>query len=170
METTTKEFIELYNNPKYTADEIKQKLGLNNNNYKKLKQEAGIHTRRNVIKGKYSTKMKTGNISINKRIKGNRIYLGVYKTQEEANKVINTCEKHNWNIENAEVQDTIQKYRIRNKNYVKVHDRYYVYKNINGKRITFDSFKFKEDAEDCVKLLEKLDWNKTVYDNLKVII
>lgn len=171
METTTeKQFIELYNNPEITAHQLKQKLGLNNNNYRKLKEKTGLTGRRNIIKGKHYTKTQNGRIAINKRINGKKEYLGMYKNKEEAKKVIEVCEKHNWDINHPEVQETIKKHRKQTKHYSKINGRYYVYKNINGKRIYYDHFKTKQDAEDCVRLLEKLEWNKTVYDQLKVII
>ena len=172
METNTKEkFIELYNNPEYTAHEIKQILGLNNNNYRKLKEETGLTGRRNTCtQGKHYSELKGGKVAINKRIKGQKIYLGVYRNKKEADKVINICKEHDWDINNREVNETIQKYRVLNRNYGLINGRYYVYKNIKGKRVYYDSFSIEQDAIDCVRLLNRLDWNKTAYDSLKVII
>ena len=166
-------FLKEYYNPNNTVYDVKRKLGLNNHQYAKLYRKYKLDEEErhmNYANAKYKSRLKNGRVTIRKYINGTRHYLGAYATDEDADIVIETCKKHDWDLNNEEVNNTMQEYRIRTKNYSQINGRYYVHKTINGKKIYYDSFQEECDAIDCVNLLELLDWNKTAYTNLKVII
>lgn len=167
----TNQFIKLYNDPKYTVFDIKKELGLNNHQYKKLRQETGVKNRKtNYSNCKHYTKLPNGKYSIRKSINGKSNFLGVYNTKEDTKKVITICEEYDWDLSNPKIIEAISKYRVKNKNYCKINNRYFVYHAVNGKRIYYDSFKEEKDAIQCTKLLDTLDWNKTAYEQLKIKI
>lgn len=166
-------FLKEYNNPNNTVYDVKRKLGLNNHQYSKIYHELKLNEVKrhmNYTGAKHTSKLRNGKITIRKWINGNKEYVGVYKTQEDADIVVEVCEQHNWDLNNPTVEAAINEYRIKPKNYSKIGNRYYVYRTIQGKRIYYDSFTYEVDAQECVDLLEKLDWNKTVYEELKVLV
>lgn len=165
-------FLKEYNNPNNTVYDVKRKLGLNNHQYSKIYHELKLNEVKrhmNYTGAKHTARLKNGRIIIRKWIKNNKEYLGVYASQEDADTVVEVCEQHNWDIENETVKNTINNLRIKPKHYTKIGNRYYVYRTIKGKRIYYDSFLNEIDAQDCVNLLEKIEWNKTVYEELKVL-
>lgn len=171
MEKNT--FLKEYNNMENTVHDVKRKLNLNNHQYSKLYHEYKLdkETRHmNYNNAKHTTRLKNGHITVRKWIGKNKEYLGCYATQEDADTVVETCKNYNWDITNPHVQEVMQELRLKPKNYGYINGRYYVYKRIQGKRIYFDSFKCEADAIDCVNFLETIEWNKTVYKELKVII
>ena len=161
-------FIELYNNPEYHVDDIKKELGLNNRQYSQLYNQLENKKRRvNYHNAKYTVKLKNGNLLMRKWIKKDKINLGVYSSQEDADKVTEICKKHNWDLNNPLVQETIEKHRIKPKNYKKIGERYYPCKYRNGERKYYDSFKSEKEAINAVKLLNHVDWNEKEYEKLK---
>lgn len=166
-------FLKEYNNMDNTVFDVKRKLGLNNHQYSKLYHEYKLNEVKrhmNYTNSKHTSRLKNGRITVRKWIGKNKEYLGCYATQEDADTVVATCKQHNWDIQNEEVQQVIKELRLKPRNYSRINGRYYVYKRIQGKRVYFDSFKCEADAIDCVNFLETINWNKTVYDELKVII
>ena len=165
-------FLKEYYNMDNTVFDVKRKLGLNNRQYSKLYHKYNLNKRvrhMNYNNAKYTCKLKNGRITIRKWIGKNKEYLGVYKSQEDADGVVEVCKQHNWDLENNIVQDTINQYRIKPKHYTRINGRYYVYKRFNGKKVYYDSFLCEQDAIDCVNLLNKIDWNKNVYEEMKVL-
>lgn len=168
-----KQFLKEYFNKDNTVFDVKRKLRINNKQYSKLYHKYQLNKEKrhmNYTNARYYEKLKNGKISIRKWIGKDKKYLGCYATTEDADAVVETCKEHDWNMENKEVQKIIEELRVKPKNYYKNNGRYYVFKNINGKKVYYDSFKEEQDAIDCVNLLRKLEWNKTVYEQLKVII
>ena len=165
----TEQFIKLYNDPKLTVFDIRQIMGLNKHQYGKLRKKTGVANRTtNYSRSKHYNRLPNGKYSIRKMINGKHHFLGVYNTEKDRDRVLEICEEYNWDLSNPKIKDAIDCYRVKSKNYCKINDRYVVYKFINGKKIYYDSFKTESDAKKCTKFLNKIDWNKTVYDQLKI--
>ena len=165
-----KEFIKHYNNMDLTVYDIKMKCGLNNHNYKKIRdnliEKGEIEPVRHVnYTAKYTTKLANGDVIVRKSINKKRQYLGVYPNQTNADMAVKELRKHNWEINKA--KPFISKLQKPKKHYVEINGRFYPCKTVEGKRVYYDSFADELDAVKCVELLDTINWDKQIYEKQK---
>ena len=159
------EFVNSYNNPEITGEDIKRLNGLNSKQYSKLRQKAlsngDITTPRhmNANGAKFYTKTKKGDYIVKKQYGHKTILVGRFPDEATAQMIVLKCKLVNWDIN--KISHIIEENKVKPKNYTHVNGNYIVEKRINGERIIFCRFKQESQAQKMVQELRKNNWDKS---------
>lgn len=164
------EFVESYNNPEITGEDIKRLNGLNSRQYSCLRRQALINgdisspRHMNTTGAKFYTKTKTGDYIVKKQFSHKTILVGRFADEETAKMIVAICKTVNWDLNR--IQNIINEHKIKPKNYTCVNGYYVVEKRINGERIEFCRFKQESKAILMVEHLRKNNWDKSQVENI----
>ena len=165
-------FINDYNNPELTGEDIKRLNGLNSRQYSNLRRIAlkngDINTPRhmNTTGAKFYTKTKNGDYIVKKQFGHKTILVGRFADEETAQMIVRKCKTVNWDLKL--VSNIIDENKIKPKNYTCVNGYYIVEKKMQGKRVIFCRFKEESQAKYMVQQLRKNNWDKSKVGSILV--
>lgn len=158
-------FVEDYNNPQLTIDDISRKYSLNCRRFSELQtiaiQNGDIPKTRHMNRtgAKFYTKNKKGEYLVKKTFGTECKVIGRFEEETTAQLVVNKCKEVNWNIE--QITDFIEAHKIQPRNYTHSKGYYIVQKVINGKNTVFCKVDSETTAQKVVNELRKCNWDKT---------
>ena len=161
-------FVEAYNNPNITGEDVKRLNGLNSKQYSYLRVEAlengDISSPRhmNTTGANFYTKTKNGEFIVKKQYGHRAIVVGRFSDEITAQIIVALCKAVDWDLNR--IKNVIDENKIKPKNYSKVNGYYIVEKRINGERVVFYRFKQEAHAIHMVNELRKYDWDKSKVD------
>ena len=164
------EFVNSYNNPEITGEDIKRLNGLNSRQYSNLRQKAldngDITTPRhmNAAGAKFYTKNKNGEFIVKKQFGHKTVLVGRFADEQTAKMIVSLCKEVNWDL--TQISHIIEEYKIKPKNYTCANGRYVVEKKIDGKRVIFCRFKSESQAKYMVKQLRKNNWDQSKVERI----
>ena len=164
------EFVNSYNNPEITGEDIKRLNGLNSKQYSNLRQKAiengDITTPRhmNTTGAKFYTKNKNGEFIVKKQFGHKTILVGRFPDEKTARMIVSLCKTVNWDL--TQISHIIEENKIQPKNYSRVNGHYIVEKKIDGERIIFCRFKQESQAKYMVQQLRKNNWDPTKVEGI----
>ena len=159
------EFVNSYNNPEITGEDIKRLNGLNSRQYSNLRQKAldngDITTPRhmNAAGAKFYTKNKNGEFIVKKQFGRKTILVGRFADETTAQMIVSLCKEVNWDL--TQISHIIEENKIQPKNYTRANGTYVVEKKIDGKRVIFCRFKRESQAKYMVQQLRKNNWDQS---------
>lgn len=164
---TYSEFVEAYNNPNLTSQDIRRVKGLNNNKYGVFRRIAlsrgDIPEQREVINrnAKFYIQTENGDYQVQKTIDGHKTIIGRFSDEKTAKEIVNACIDVNWDT--SKIKGLIDLKEIKPKNYSKVNGSWVIQKCINRRNIIFNRFSCnKVDEETICEIVDfyrKNDWN-----------
>ena len=164
------EFVNSYNNPEITGEDIKRLNGLNSRQYSNLRQKAldngDITTPRhmNTTGAKFYTKNKYGDYIVKKQFGHKTIVVGRFADEETAQMIVSICKEVNWDLN--PISHIIEEHKVKPKNYTCVNGCYVVEKKINGERIIFCRLKLESQAKYVVQQLRKNNWDQSKVEGI----
>ena len=155
-------FVECYNNPSMTADDVKRRCNLNGKRYAEIKELAinnhDISPVRSMNRSNAKFYTKNGDSYIVKKQFGtNCLLIGRFPSEAVAEEIVEKCKEVNWNI--SEIQDFIDAHKIKPRNYSFSNGSYIVQKAINGKNTVFCRVDSEDIAKKVVEKLRKYNWD-----------
>ena len=162
------EFVEAYNNPNITGEDVRRLNGLNPRQYSYLRAEAlhngdiNVPRHMNSTGAKFYTRNKNGEFIVKKQYGHKSIVIGRFSEEITAQMIVALCKAVNWDLDR--ISNVIDENKIKPKNYSKVNGYYIVEKRINGERVVFYRFKQEVQAIHMVNELRKYDWDKSKVD------
>ena len=164
------EFVNSYNNPEITGEDIKRLNGLNSRQYSNLRQKAldngDITTPRhmNTTGAKFYTKNKKGEFIVKKQFGHKTVLVGRFADEPTAQMIVSLCKEVNWDL--TQISHIIEEHKIKPKNYTCANGSYVVEKKIDGKRVIFCRFKSESQAKYMVKQLRKNNWDQSKVERI----
>ena len=162
------DFVNDYNNPNITGEDVKRLNGLNARQYSHLRAEAlsngDISSPRhmNTTGAKFYTKTKNGDFIVKKQYGNKTVLVGRFSDEETAQQIVSLCKAVNWDLN--KINRVIDENKIKPKNYSFVNGYYIVEKMIDGERVVFYRFKHESQAIHMVNELRKMDWDRSKVD------
>ncbi len=159
------DFVNDYNNPEITGEDVRRYNKLNPKQYSNLRAEAlkngDISSPRhmNTTGAKFYTKNKKGEFIVKKQFSSKTIIVGRFADEKTAKMIVEICKTVNWDLDR--IQNIINEHKIQPKNYTVVNGYYIVEKRINGERIIFCRFKQESQAKQMVTELRKYNWDQS---------
>ena len=156
-------FVEDYNNPQLTIEDIKRKYGLNCRRFAEIQhiaisnQDVPSVRRMNRTTAKFYTKTSNGYV-VKKQFGKDCLFVGRFEDEATAQLVVNKCKEVNWNT--SQISDFIDAHRIKPRNYSITNDGVIVQKVIDGKNTVFCKLNNETTAQKVVNELRKCKWNK----------
>ena len=156
------EFVEDYNNPQLTLDDIKRRYGLNCKRFAEIQQlaigngDVPAVRRMNRTDAKFYTKTSNGFV-VKKQFGTTCNFIGRFEDEETAKLVVNKCKEVNWNT--SQIADFIDAHKIKPANYTCSNGQYIVQKVIDGKNTVICKVNNESVAQKVVKELRKCNWN-----------
>ena len=164
------EFVNSYNNPEITGEDIKRLNGLNSRQYSNLRRKAldngDISTPRhmNATGAKFYTKNKNGEFIVKKQFGRKTILVGRFADEKTAQMIVSLCKEVNLDL--TQISHIIEENKIKPKNYTCANGSYVVEKKINGKRVIFCRFKQESEAKFMVQQLRKNNWDQSKVEGI----
>jgi hypothetical protein len=164
------EFVNSYNNPEITGEDIKRLNGLNSRQYSNLRQKAldngDITTPRhmNTTGAKFYTKNKKGEFIVKKQFGHKTVLVGRFADEPTAKMIVSLCKDVNWDL--TQISHIIEEHKIKPKNYTCANGSYVVEKKIDGKRVIFCRFKSESQAKYMVQQLRKNNWDQSKVERI----
>ena len=157
-------FVEDYNNPQLTINDIQRKYGLNCRRLAEIQSIAISNgdipevRRMNRTDAKFYTKTDNGFI-VKKQFGNTCQFIGRFEDESTAELIVNKCKEVNWNT--SVIADFIDAHKVKPANYTCSNGSYIVQKSINGKNTVFCKLSDESTAQKVVKELRKCNWDKT---------
>ena len=164
------EFVNSYNNPEITGEDIKRLNGVNSRQYSNLRQKAldngDITTPRhmNTTGAKFYTKNKKGEFIVKKQFGHKTVLVGRFADEPTAKMIVSLCKDVNWDL--TQISHIIEEHKIKPKNYTCANGSYVVEKKIDGKRVIFCRFKSESQAKYMVQQLRKNNWDQSKVERI----
>ena len=164
------EFVNSYNKPEITGEDIKRLNGLNSKQYSNLRQKAiengDISTPRhmNTTGAKFYTKNKNGEFIVKKQFGHKTVFIGRFADETTAQMIVSLCKEVNWDL--TQISHIIEENKIKPKNYTRANGAYVVEKKIDGKRVIFCRFKRESQAKYMVQQLRKNNWDQSKVEGI----
>ena len=130
------EFVDCYNNPNLTGEDVRRLCGLNPHRYSEIRAIAiqngdiPMVRRMNRTDAKFYTKQNDVYI-VKKQFGHDTLFVGRFPNQSTAELVVEKCKEVNWDI--GQISDFIEEHKIKPRNYSYSNNHYTVQKSINGK-------------------------------------
>lgn len=167
-----KDFVNDYNNPNLTAHDVRRIHQLNTKRYSEIRKLAIRNgdipevRHMNNTGAKFYTKTVSGDYQVQKTINGKKTIIGRFKTQDEAEAVVDVCKNNNWELN--KIKDVVDKYKIQPKNYTCINGCWIIQKSVDGRNIVFNTFNCSRVSEDTVRevvdFYRSVGWNKNYKD------
>ena len=157
------EFVNSYNNPEITGEDIKRLNGLNSRQYSNLRRQAldngdiTVPRHMNAAGAKFYTKTKNGDYIVKKQFGHKTVLVGRFRDEATAKMIVSLCKEVKWDL--AQISHIIEEHKIQPKNYTRVNGCYVVEKKIDGERVIFCRFKREGEAKYMVQQLRKNNWD-----------
>lgn len=156
-------FVEDYNNPNLTVDDVRRKHCLNSKRYLEIRQIAlenkdiPIVRKMNRTDAKFYTKTDNGFV-VKKQFGNDCLFVGRFADEETAKLVVNKCKEVNWNV--SEISEFIDRHKVKPANYSYSNGQYTVQKVIGGKNRVICTVNTEETAQKLVEKFRECNWNK----------
>lgn len=159
------EFKKEFQNEKDTRTYLKRKYGLNSVQYRKVYarlREEGVILETTPKYYSKNADAKSNPYIVSKKVHNRTVHFGCYGSEEEAIRIVEQLEEHNWNKD--ELPAILEELGIEKKepkyySYDKKGKNFRVLKSINKKQMNFGAYDTEEEAKLIVEELKKVNWD-----------